>query len=268
MDKLMFFILIVMFIFITVKNLSVFSRFKRNKEYIESYKQVLHNDENCYEKICDYVEKEKALDYKNKAAIIKLYCELNNDLDYQKTLDSIDIKAIFYKNEKLNNDYLKYNSDFFIFAMLVQAKAFEKSKIDVIEILVNKLNELTLLDSRLEIKLFNELGKALTNKEDKGLEFMRNLIDGNYSEYTYDKNMIGLYKRVAASILAFHNEEFDEYFKNDLHNFSGSIIGACFLRNLGIYETYKPIEEEVTEDENKENVDSQEVNTEEEANKE
>ena len=252
MDKLLFVIMIGMFIFILVKNLSLLKRYKQNKEYVESYQDILHNKENCYERICAFIEKEKTNEYKNKANIIKLFCELNNDLDYRKTIEDLDIKAIYYSKGKIDKNSLKFNSDSFIFIMLVLAKAYEKGKNDVIETIVNKVCELTELENRLEHKEIIELANALNKVEDKGSAFMHSLLDGTYTEYAYDKNMIGIYKRIASSTLAFNLEQFDDYFKNDLHNFAKSMIGENFLKSLGIYELYQPIEEEVVEEDKQE----------------
>lgn len=248
MDKLLFVIMIGMFIFILVKNFSLLKRYKQNKEYVDSYQAVLHNDENCYERINSFVEQEKTNEFKNKGRIIKLYCELNNDLDYQKTLDELNIRDIYYAKGKLDANQVKFNSDSFIFIMIVLAKAYSKNKNDVIDSLVNKVSELTELDNRLEYKEIIEFGNALKAVEDKGNGFMHNLLDGQYTEYVYDKNLIGLYKRIASSTLAFNNEEFDDFFRGDLHSFAKSMIGESILRSLGIYETYKPIEEVKFED--------------------
>lgn len=248
MDKLLFVIMIGMFIFISVKNFSIFKRYKQNKEYVECYQVVLHNGENCYERIKTFIEKEKTNEFKNKGNIIKLYCELNNDLDYEKTLNDLDIKQIYYKKNKLDSNLTKFNSDSFVFIMLVIAKAFEKNKTETIDGLVDKISQLSELDNRLECKQIIELANAVKGVEDKGSTFMHNLLDGQYTEYVYDKKLIGLYKRIASSILAFNNEEFDEFFRSDLHDFSKSFIGECLLKSLGIYETYKPIEEVKFED--------------------
>lgn len=253
MDSLMFAVLFVLLIFICIKNVSMTRRYKHNAKYIETYKKVIHNEENSYDAIKKYIEEEKSLEFKNKAYIIKLFSELDNGKEYIDTAKSIDFKEILYVKGKLDNNQIKLNSDSFIFVILDIAKAYEKGNKDAIEILSEKINEIEGLDNRVEYATVNAFIKAIRKDGDLGTPFMKNLLDGNYTEYQYDKNMIGLYKRTAAATLAFGKEEFDEFFRNDLHSFSKTFIGECLLKSLGIYEEYKPIEEEIEEENKEEN---------------
>ena len=244
MDKLLFAVLAFILIFITVNNITLISRYKQNKTYISSYQDVLHNKENSYENIKKFIEKEKTAEFKNKGRVIELYSELCNDLEYDETLKDIDFKEIFCVKGKYKNSQVNLNSDTFVFVILAMAKAKELKKKGIIDTLINKLNEVEKLQGRLEYQEIVAFGKALTGSDDKGTEFMKGVLDGNYTEYAYEKNMIGLYKRIAATTLAYNKEEFDEYFKNDLYHFSKPIIGECILKSLGLYEKYKPAEEE------------------------
>lgn len=247
MDKLLFVIIFGMLAFIVIRNFSLFKSYKHNKEYIAAYQDVLHNEENCYERICNYIDNEDLESYQNKARIIKLYCELNNDINYKNTLDVLDIKSIYYSKDKIDNDCLKYNTDSFIFLMLVETKAYEKDKAEVIDALVKQINNLPELENRLETKQIKEIANALIDGEDKGSNFLHQLINGEYTDYAYDKNLITLYKRIGASILAFNNEEFDEYFVNDLYDFAKSLIGQNMLKSLGLFDKYSQKPEEIQE---------------------
>lgn len=247
MDKLLFVVMIGILIYVTIKNVDLFRRYRQNKTYIDCYHSALYGEENAYEKITSYIDSEKSEEYKNKTRIIKLNYELNNDIEYEKTIEEIDLKSIYYKKGKVDNNLLKLNSDSFIFIMLAMAKAYEKNKIEIIDKLSEKVEALDGLQDRLECVEIKALVNALEDKEDKGSEVFHSLLDGTYSQYSYDKNMIGLYKRVAASMLERNGEEYDEYFKNDLYSFAKSVVGKDLLTSLGLYETYKPVEEKPAE---------------------
>lgn len=249
MDKLLFVIMIGLLIFISMKNISVIKRYKQNKSYIECYQNVLHGNENADQALDDYIEKEKSIEFINKAKIIKLYSLVRSGSEYENTLNEINLKDIFYRKDKVDIQLTKLNSDAFIFIMLVMVKAYEVNNIEVIDKLVEKLNETSELQEQLEYQEILAFANALTKKEDNGSKIMHSLLDGTYTEYRYEKNMIGLYKRVASTTLAFNNEEFDEYFKQDLHKFAQNFIGEIFLKGLGLYETYKPEEVEETKEE-------------------
>lgn len=251
MDILMFVVLLGIFIFICIKNFSLFKRYSKNKKYIDLYKKALYNEENSHDLVLNYLENEKSEEFKNKVRIIQIYNELENGMDVANTLNDINLKPIFYKNNKYDNELVKLNSDAFVFMILDIAKAYELNKLDVADTIINKLNEYKELEQRVEYLTLFSVYKAVKKEDDCGNGFMKSLHDGTYTDYIYDKSMIGLYKRSASTILAFNNEEFDEFFKNDLYAFAKTFIGERLLKSLGLYETYKPVEEtEVSQEEN------------------
>lgn len=256
MDSLMFVVLIGIFIFVCFKNVSLFKRYGKNKKYIDLYKKVLYSEDNCHDLVVKYLENEKSEEFKNKVRIIQIYNELENDVDATNSLNELNFKPIFFKKDKYDNELVKLNSDAFIFIILDIAKAYEKSKLDIADTIINKLKEYPDLESRVEYQTVLAIYKAIKSEDDSGIAFMKCLHDGSYTEYIYDKNMIGLYKRCASAGLAFTNIEFDEFFKNDLYAFAKTFIGERLLKSLGLYETYKPIEEvpqteEIQTEENK-----------------
>ena len=64
----------------------------------------MHNEENCYERICAFIEKEKTNEYKNKANIIKLFCELNNDLNDLNGIEKcINLEWLNFENNSIKS---------------------------------------------------------------------------------------------------------------------------------------------------------------------
>lgn len=254
MDKIFFVFLVGILIYIGIKNFNLIKRYKRNKQYIESYKKVLHSEENCYDDLINYIEKEDSEEFKNKARIIKLLYEIDNEIDTTQTIESIDYINLFCNKGVIDHSKTNLNSDCFLFIVLVITKAYSKNKYDVIEKITNKFKQIENIDGRLEYQLIISLEDALIGSKVAGCEFMKNMLEGEYTQYKYEKNMIGLYKRTAAAVLSYNNEEFDEYFKNELHIFADTIIGENLLKSLNVYEKYKTetvVEENIIQEDNK-----------------
>lgn len=243
MDSMLFIVLLMILLFVGTKNITLIKRFKQNKKYIDCYEAILNDKEDAYDHVNEFIQTEKTQEFKNKGKVLKLYYEMWKDIDYKSTLEDIDLKSIFCKKDKIDNNLVNLNSDTFVFIILAMGKANVKNNSEVIDTLVDKLNEISGLEQHLEYQEIIAYTKALQNKDDKGNAIMNSLLDGTYTEYIYEKNMIGLYKRIAAAILDYNEQPFDEFFKEDLYNFAKSIIGESILKDLGLYEKYKLVEE-------------------------
>lgn len=247
MENILFIFILAMIAYITYKNISLISRYRFNKKYINIYKDALNNTENCLENVDKFISNCKDLEFKNKGKILKLYVELDKGLDYLDTLESIDLKAIYYKNDKISFSNVNLNSDSFIFIMMAMARAKRVNKKDVVEKLSGKIEELTELNNNIEYLETIALKNALLEKEDKGNGLFNSLLDGTYTEHKYEKNLIGLYKRFASSTLVYNKQAIDEYFDGDLKSFSSTLIGRCYMKDLGIYDKYIQTEDKQEE---------------------
>lgn len=241
--NLLFLFLILILIFIIYKNVILISRFRYNKKYMSLYQDAFNNNENAYDDINSFINKTKSNEYKNKAYILKVFIELDKALDYSGSLKSLDLKSLYYRKNKISNEQIKLNCDSFVFMMMLLAKAYSKDDKDFNSLLINKINEVEGLDNRIEYLEILALNNALNKYEDFGINFSRMLHDGSYIEYIYEKNLIGLYKRIASTILAFNKLLTDEYYENDLHIFASTLIGKNIMKDMGLYDEYKPLEE-------------------------
>lgn len=241
MEYLFFILMILLLIYVLYRNISIFSRYRHNKSYIDCYKKMLQNDVNSYDELCSYIEKEKSPEYISRANILKLHEELQRGFDCTKTIDGIDLKEVFYSNGKFAPSKLTMNSDVFIWLYMDMAKSRQLSRFDVMNSLMKKLDEVPELQNRVEYLLAKAIYNALNENEDGGVEFLNGLLQGNYTELGYDKGLIGLYKRFASSTLAYINEPIDDYYKEDLHAFANTLIGSNYMRDLEIYDKFPPV---------------------------
>ena len=242
MEYLFLVLLVLLLAYIVYRNFGLFSRYNNNKDYINCYKAMLNKEENAYENICRYIEASKADEFKNKGRILKLYHEIDEGLDYQSTLDELDLFSIFSKNGKFSKEMFTNNTDVFVWLNMVLAKARSLSKFDVLNVLYDKVNAISEADNYVECQLFKAIYNAMLEKEDGGAGFMSNLLEGNYTDYLYDKTLIGMFKRFAAATLAYSGEPLEDYYRNDLADFSTISVGRAYMKDLGIYSKYKMME--------------------------
>ena len=247
MDLVFFAALLCLVAYVGYRNFELFKRYRHNKEYIECYRLMLNNADNAYESIDKFIANEKSPEFKNKGLVLKLFVEMGKGMEYRETLDALDLREIFYKKGKYSKQLVTLNSDIFIWYYLDMARARRFSRFDVLDKLNDKLFGLNELEVRVEFQLAKAICNALREKEDAGVEFLSSLLEGSYTEYVYEKNLIGLYKRFSASTLAYSGEPMEDYYKNDLHAFAATLIGKNYMSELEIYEKYPPLEDKKEE---------------------
>ena len=243
MDYMLFAFMAVLLLYTVYRNFTLLKRYKQNKEYIECYKAILRADENAYERINAFIDSQKEQDFAGKGRLLKLYVELDKKLPYQETLNAIDLKDVFYKKDHPDKYRYSLNCELFIWIYIIMAKARQMSGFDVLNELNDKVKALEEMNDCLEYREAEAIYNALCEKEDGGVKFFTDLLEGNYTELRYEKNLIGTFKRFAAATLAYGGEPMEDYYKQDLHNFAETMIGKTYLENLGIYDKYLPLKE-------------------------
>ena len=260
---LFFGVMLCLLVYIAYRNFDLIKRYRHNKEYIDCYKEMLSGAEGAYEHVCRYVESESSEEFKNKGRVLKLYQEMDKELDSKQTLEDLDLKAVFCKNGKYSKQQVSINADVFVWLYLDMAKARRLSKFDILNGLDEKIREVTELERRVEYQTALAIYNALCEKEDAGVGFLTSLLDGGFATYEYDKNLIGLFKRFASSTLAYSGEPMEDYYRNDLHSFAATQIGSVYMKDLEIYDKYPPIEKKEENQETKTEEDALAENKEE-----
>jgi len=238
MEYMFLILLVLVLAYVLYRNFDLFSKFKNNKVYIECYKKMLNKEDDALQSIDEYINNSKKEESKNKGRILRLYHLLDNNNDYIDSLNDIDIKPIFCKNDKFNKDQFKLNTDVFVWLYMLLAKARSLSKFDIINELYVKLASVPGIEEYVEYQLFKAIYNAVLEKEDGGVTFLTDMLEGKYTDYLYDKNMIGMFKRFAASTLAYCGEPVDDYYQEDIPKFAATTIGKTYLKDLGIYDKY------------------------------
>ena len=79
MEYTFFILMILLLAYVLYRNMNMLGRYRHNKEYIECYQKMLSNDENAYDAICKYIEKEKSAEFISKANVLKIHEELERN---------------------------------------------------------------------------------------------------------------------------------------------------------------------------------------------
>lgn len=243
MNSYVLYFLAAIVIYMLFKNGKAIFDLRQNKKYIECFNSIKEKGQDAYPEVITFIENEKNEELIQKATFLKLFLELEADKEeYKNSLEKIDYKVLFYTKDKIDNQKSMFNSDAYIWTIICMARANKKSKQDVIDSLYEKLDSLQDLKQYLEANLTIASYKALKNEDDKGIDFFNALLNGEYTQYKYEKHFIASYKRIAAATLAYLNKDMDEYFKDDIKVFAETFVGRTYLSDLGIYDDYKVVE--------------------------
>lgn len=251
----LFIAIIAVCIIMTIKNLFTIIRIRKDKNYVSAYTGMLKDQEDAYDNLCKYLETEKQPELISKTNIVKVYLEASKDKEVEETIKNIDFKSVVFDKKGNTRSMLEKNADVFIWLIYDLVILHSKKKYADMEKIYKLVKENEdALNSRVEYLVFVGVYNAL--KKDYQIDaFLKDLINGEYTGVTYDKKLIGIYKRISAMILAYRKEELDESNKDDLTIFSQTLVGKKLMQDIGIYNEYKAVEEdkpEVVEDKKEE----------------
>lgn len=244
-------IMLIVRIFLTQKTL------KKRRQLIEVVKSI--NDDDFFDKL-DSFEKQMANDPEilNKGRIIGLWgMAYRNETDeFEKTLNDLDLSVLI--KEKKGKYSIDMNEDSFFYIMLaIPELLYHAGKNDLREKVNRKVQEQDdKLNGQLILEIWKNLNLYYDQKGDLGLAFYQKVLNGDYGDYTYNKQFIGLYKDVVnAQAYAILKKEGKEDTLDDAQNmmdqFDETTIGRRWLEDLGISKKKEP------EEENKEDADTE-----------
>ena len=251
MDLIFLVILIVLTISMFSKNFKKAGQYRKDKTYIDIYTKILKNEEGAYDELVSYLGTETDACLKAKSNLIKIYVDLDKHPEnVDSDIDEIDfMHDIFFDGENFVKEKIILNSEVFIWLILILSKARTNTMIDA----MNHINDnVSAYDEEMkdyvEYEVYKSAYLSLLEKNLDGIKFLKTLLSGEYQEYKYDKNLIGIYKKIAASLLAYMAEPLDEGDDDLIKEFTETLIGSRFTKDLEIYDRFAPeVKEEETE---------------------
>ena len=248
MDLIFLVILIVLTISMFSKNFKKAGQYRKDKTYIDIYTKILKNEEGAYDELVSYLGTETDACLKAKSNLIKIYVDLDKHPEnVDSDIDEIDfMHDIFFDGENFVKEKIILNSEVFIWLILILSKARANTMIDAMNHINDKVSAYDEeMKDYVEYQVYKSAYLSLLEKNLDGIKFLKTLLSGEYQEYKYDKNLIGIYKKIAASLLAYMAEPLDEGDDDLIKEFTETLIGSRFTKDLEIYERFAP---EVKED--------------------
>ena len=241
MQMIFLVVLIVLTVLMSINNFKKVGQYRKDKTYIDIYTKILKNEDNAYDELVSYIGNESDACLKAKSNLIKIYEDLdkNSDLVLSEIEESNFMHDIFFEKDTFSKDKVLLNSEVFIWLVLILSKSRKQSMVDV----MNKLNEKVSayedeLSDFVEYQVYKSAYMTLLEKGNDGINFLKTLLNGEYANYKYDKNLIGIFKKIAASLLAYVGQPLDEGDESLISDFTGTLIGHRFTTDLEIYDKY------------------------------
>jgi hypothetical protein len=235
-----------------VRMLILSKRNKKNKELIDVVNAIF--DETVFfEKADHMIGTIDDPEFESKARVIKLWGSVyyKHFDQFEEILADIDIEPLFIK--KNNKESIDLNEDSFFYLCLAIPNLLNKTgKNNLRAALLKKLEP---YNERLSGQLVKGIGDACTmfydKKEDCGEAFFQKIMEGDYGEYIYSKQMITLYKMICNAMLAklylIHgNAEAYEECEPMLKKFAAMGVGKRWIDSIDLE---VKLEEEEVQDE-------------------
>lgn len=253
MDLIFLVILIALTISMFSKNFKKAGQYRKDKTYIDIYTKILKNEEGAYDELVSYLGSETDTCLKAKSNLIKTYVDLDKHSEnVDSDIDEIDfMHDIFFDGENFSKEKIILNSEVFIWLILILSKARANTMIDVMNHINNKVSAYDEeMKDYVEYQVYKSAYLSLLEKNFDGIKFLKTLLSGEYQEYKYDKNLIGIYKKIAASLLAYMAEPLDEGDDDLIKEFTETLIGSRFTKDLEIYDRFhvEEVKEESSEE--------------------
>ena len=253
MDLIFLVILIALTISMFSKNFKKAGQYRKDKTYIDIYTKILKNEEGAYDELVSYLGSETDACLKAKSNLIKTYVDLDKHPEnVDNDIDEIDfMHDIFFDGENFVKEKIILNSEVFIWLILILSKARANTMIGAMNHINDKVSAYDEeMKDYVEYQVYKSAYLSLLEKNLDGIKFLKNLLSGEYHEYKYDKNLIGIYKKIAASLLAYMAEPLDEGDDDLIKEFTETLIGSRFTKDLEIYDRFhvEEVKEESSEE--------------------
>ena len=252
---------LVCIVLIVVMGLQILKLSKRNKKNKKLIKVVdqMHDEDTFFRSCSEMIETIKDKEFEAKGRDLQLWGSVlyNKEELFHSTLEQLNLDDLILRDEKNpKKNGIDFNEDSFFYLYLAcPNRLFYMNRMDLMDELWEKLDT---ADDDLKNYLVCEIGKQdrLFYKGDRTgcTEFYKKVLDGNYSEFKYSKQLIGLYKDVITCMLArVYQEQNDtaeyEELIPDLKEFNKSRLGDRYIQelNLSIPEDKKEDSEKDTE---------------------
>jgi hypothetical protein len=214
--------------------------------------ELIHkiDDEDAFLKGCeDGIARAKTDVEKTKYQVLQLWglTKYGRYDEYDEKVREVNL-AVLINKQNPNDDSLFY----MILAIPnIMQKDHEEERCDAL--LKKVKDEVPDAEKRLDYQIGMACLDAYFNRGDKGVAFFESVMEGNYGEYEYAKNLISLYKEIVGTMLYRYYTLTDQKDNSEdvlpmAESFMETRIGETWLQNIGVKLPDGTEEEEQAED--------------------
>ncbi len=223
-------ILLVPALIMTIRMIKLIIRTRKIKEYNVVVSESFNDQEKHFESISNYLNTNKDEEFNQKAMI----CLMAGKIRLKQTFeyfDKIKIDYLLTTNNKLDKQKSFLNSDSYFWLLMAIVNGRNDNDI------LDKLNFIINDSDYFSLFLYSDMAKSMIEnfKGGSDFSFYHRFLEGDYDSYLYDKHLIGLFKKIATTILIYFNQEVSD---EEMPSFSKTNTGNYILKELGLYEKY------------------------------
>jgi len=230
--------------YLMIKMVSLSKRNTLNRRMLNVL-DTFNNDKDgreFFERCDNFLATEKDVEFLGKVRVLRLWGDVYHDLhdEFRKDLEALDLSTLIMKTEKGKTNIELNEDSFFYLFLAIPNRFYYSGDTEDAAVFFEKMETIRgEMGNRLVLAL-SDANRAWYEKGgDTSRDFYRKLLNGDYGEYSYAKEMIGIYKNIAscmgAKIALTVNDQADfNEFVPDLKNFAKSNLGRRFEMELGI----------------------------------
>lgn len=234
-------IILGLFVIYMVINIMLLSkRNNKNRRLLTLFDNF--DNENVFFKVCDeYLDSIKDDEFITKGKILKIWAKIyyNQYDEVESLINELDLKTLCNQKSKRNNGLDLNEDSFYYLYVAIPNLLYANERLDLIEVLHNKLKEIEDICANRFIKVIGDnCYKYYKKTDDLGRTFFEKVRNLEYDGYAYSKQLIALFKNICTTMLARiyldeNNEKYDEL-KADIKEFYKTKAGTRMINELKI----------------------------------
>ncbi|MEE3486468.1 MAG: hypothetical protein VZT48_00005 [Bulleidia sp.] len=239
--SIMTLVMFVLLIYMVVRTFMLAKKNNKNKKLLKVLDEI--NDEQKFFDDADKViAEEKDKTFAAKIEVLRIWGDVyyRREKAFREHLSALDIELLLHPQGSRTDGFNDNEDSFFYLYTAIPNHLWSIGRNDLREAVNEKLKPYhdALSDTFLSV-MHDSFALFYDNKEDKGRSFYNAVMNGDYGQYRYNKQLIGLYKDMITVMLARlalddGSAEGIQPYEADLKRFAETRLGARWMKELSV----------------------------------
>ena len=239
--SIMTLVMFVLLIYMVVRTFMLAKKNNKNKKLLKVLDEI--NDEQKFFDDADKViAEEKDKTFAAKIEVLRIWGDVyyRREKAFREHLSALDIELLLHPQGSRTDGFNDNEDSFFYLYTAIPNHLWSIGRNDLREAVNEKLKPYhdALSDTFLSV-MHDSFALFYDNKEDKGRSFYNAVMNGDYGQYRYNKQLIGLYKDMITVMLARlalddGSAEGIQPYETDLKRFAETRLGARWMKELSV----------------------------------